>query len=400
MARLVMEIHHRLPIWMIPPFLLVDDLACALLDPAAFIKELSEVYGFKLKGTGPIEFHLGCDFYRDSDGVLCISPKKHIDKMVDSYERIFGSKPLQKYRSPLDKGDHPETDTTELLGQDDIAVYQSMIGSLQWTVSLARIDIATAVMTMSGFRTAPRVGHLERLKRVYGYLSKFQHGVLRFRTNEPDYSDLADQDFDWMYTVYGNVQEFLPSDAPQPLGKPVLISHYLDANLFHVILTDRSVTGILTLPNASPADWYTKKQATVETATYGSEFAASRTCVERDIDLRNTLRYLGVPVRKKAYMFGDNESVVNSSITPHAKLHKRHTALSFHRVREAIAARTIAYHHLRSESNVADMLSKHWGHGPTWPLLQPLMFWEGDTIDLHLYPDSSKAKKKPAEVKD
>ena len=37
-------------------------------------------------------------------------------------------------------------------------------------------------------------------------------------------------------------------------------------------------------------------------------------------------------------MFGDNESVVNSAAQPHAKLHKRHTALSFHRVRDAIAA--------------------------------------------------------------
>jgi hypothetical protein len=45
------------------------------------------------------------------------------------------------------------------------------------------------------------------------------------------------------------------------------------------------------------------------------------------------LRYLGVPIREKSYMFGDNESVVNSSIQPHAKLHKRHMALSFHRVR-------------------------------------------------------------------
>ena len=41
-------------------------------------------------------------------------------------------------------------------------------------------------------------------------------------------------------------------------------------------------------------------------------------------------------------MFGDNESVVNSSSKPHAKLHKRHNALSFHRVREAIAAKLVS----------------------------------------------------------
>jgi hypothetical protein len=123
---------------------------------------------------------------------------------------------------------------------------------------------------------------------------------------------------------------------------------------------------------------------------YGSEFVAIRTAVERDLDLRNTLRYLGVPVYKLAYMFGGNESVDNSSTTPHAKLHKRHTALSLHRVCEAIAARIITYHHICSETNPVDMLSKHWGYPSTWPLLCPLMFWQGDTIDLVLAGDDKK----------
>ena len=108
--------------------------------------------------------------------------------------------------------------------------------------------------------------------------------------------------------------------------------HYVDANLFHDALTGRSVTACLHFINATPIDWYSKKQATVETATYGSEFVAARICVEQIIDLRTTLRYLGVQVNEKSYMFGDNEAVVNSSSNLHAKLHKRHNALSFHRV--------------------------------------------------------------------
>ena len=138
-----------------------------------------------------------------------------------------------------------------------------------------------------------------------------KHAAIRIQTDEPDYSDIPDQDFDWSYTVYGDVAEIVPEDTPVPLGKFVTITHFVDANLFHCKLTGRSVTGILDLVNKTPIDWYSKKQATVETATYGSEFVAARTCVERSIDLPNTLRYLGVPIRKKAYMFGDNESVVN-----------------------------------------------------------------------------------------
>jgi len=40
------------------------------------------------------------------------------------------------------------------------------------------------------------------------------------------------------------------------------------------------------------------------------------------IDLRTSLQYLGVPLRKKAYMFGDNQSVVTSSTLPHSGLNK------------------------------------------------------------------------------
>jgi hypothetical protein len=62
--------------------------------------------------------------------------------------------------------------------------------------------------------------------------------------------------------------------TPEPLGNYVILSHYVDANLMHDIAMGRSVTGILHLINKTPIEWYSKKQATVETATYGSEFVS------------------------------------------------------------------------------------------------------------------------------
>ena len=162
---------------------------------------------------------------------------------------------------------------------------------------------------------------------------------------------------------------------------------YVDANLLHCLITGRSVTGILHFLNGTPIDWYSKKMATVETATYGAEFVSARTCVEQIVDLRNTLRYLGVPLREKSYMFGDNESVVNSSCQPHAKLHKRHNALSFHRVREAVASGHLVFSFIAGENNPADILSKHWGYSAVWHMLRTILFVNGDTITL---PDKGK----------
>ncbi len=130
--------------------------------------------------------------------------------------------------------------------------------------------------------------------------------------------------------MYGNVQEVIPEDLPEPLGKPVVLSHYVDENLYHCLSSGRAVTGILHLVNKTPIDWYSKRQATVETATYGSEFLAARVCVDQIEDLRTTLRYLGVEVKGKSYMFGDNKSVIDSSKLPHSSLKKRHLALSYH----------------------------------------------------------------------
>lgn len=181
-----------------------------------------------------------------------------------------------------------------------------------------------------------------------------------------------------MNTVYGTPKEEVPHDAPKPLGRYVQTVSYVDANLLHCLLTGRSVTATLHFLNATPVDWFSKKQATVETATYGSEFVAARTCVEQVVDLRNTLRYLGVPLREKSFMFGDNESVVNSSMTPHAKLHKRHNALSFHRVREAIASKVFVFLYLKGENNPADIMSKHWGNAQVWHMLKVLLLVPGD----------------------
>ena len=179
----------------------VDNLAMALQDPETFIDRMTNVYKFKLKGTGQLEFHLGCDFYTDKTGMLCMSPTKYINRMVEAYERMFGQKPKTNYSSPLEKGDHPECDTTELLDAEGVTQYQSLVGQLQWAISLGRLDIATAVMTMSSFRSCPRIGHLDRAKRIWGYLLKMKHAAICFRTGLPDYSDVTIPAYSWADSV-------------------------------------------------------------------------------------------------------------------------------------------------------------------------------------------------------
>ena len=144
-------------------------------------------------------------------------------------------------------------------------------------------------MTMSRFRQHPRVGHLERPKRIIGYLVNFPHGSLRFRTHEPDYSNLPHKEYDQQRIAYSGVKEEIPHYIPEPKGKYLTTTTYVDANLHHDQVTGRTVTACLHLVNSTHSHWHTKRQATVETATIGSEFVAARIVTDQIIDLRDTL---------------------------------------------------------------------------------------------------------------
>ena len=76
-----------------------------------------------------------------------------------------------------------------------------------------------------------------------------------------------------------------------PTTVPNLLENPLDANLLHCLASGASLTACLHFCNQTPTDWYSKKQATVETATYESEFVAAKTATEQIMDLRYTLRY-------------------------------------------------------------------------------------------------------------
>ena len=183
-----------------------------------------------------------------------------------------------------------------------------------------------------------------------------------------------------MHSIYGSPKEQIPDNLPPPKGKPVRTSTFVDANLMHDLTTGRSATGILHLLNQTPIDYFSKRQGQVETATYGSEFVAARTATEQIMDLRYSLRALGVPLDGPSWMFGDNGSVVTSSTIPHSRLSKRWNALSYHRVREAIASGIIRFHFVPTHQNPSDVLTKPLDKVTAWPFVEVLLFWKGDTM--------------------
>ena len=236
-------------------FVFVDNLAIAMKNLQEFIDVLVNDCGYKLKGVGPMEYHLGADIYRNSDGTICFGAKSFISRLFRTYERIFQEQP-KEYSSPLDCNDLPELDTSNELPKLDIKRFQSLIGALQSAIRLCRFDVQCAVTILGRFRAAQCIGHMMRVQRICSYLLKKHDAAIRFRIGIPDTAiHVEPPPRDWEY-IYGNLSEELPFDMPVPLGNSVRFFTFEDANLLHDHITGRSAMVFLHFVNQAPVDWF------------------------------------------------------------------------------------------------------------------------------------------------
>ena len=91
----------------------IDDLLIASDEPHKIIQNLKDKFKLKIKGDGPLEYHLGCDCKLDKDGTLVAQPTKYINNILDSYKKMFPNENFINAKSPLEKIDHPELDQSQ-----------------------------------------------------------------------------------------------------------------------------------------------------------------------------------------------------------------------------------------------------------------------------------------------
>eukprot|EP00934_Nitzschia_sp_Nitz4_P006645 Nitzschia sp. Nitz4//scaffold645_size2074//1141//1920//NITZ4_009302-RA/size2074-exonerate_protein2genome-gene-0.1-mRNA-1//-1//CDS//3329556071//6635//frame0 len=236
--------------------------------------------------------------------------------------------------------------------------FQQLISILCWAIELGRVYILLEVSLLFTRLCLPREGHLETAYNIFAYLDEHPNAPLVFDDLVPRIDDSAFMPTDWSESIYGAVQEELPPHLPKPLGNPVTMMCFVDASHAGDTITRRSQTGFIIYLNNAPIDWYSKRQNTVESSTFGSEFVATRTAVERVKALCYKLQMMGFPIDGPTNILGDNKSVINSASKVEARLTKKHNAICFHAVREAAAAGWIRVGWEPTHSNVADIFTK------------------------------------------
>ena len=276
--------------------LYTDDALCISENAEQVLrKEVGRYFELKESSIGPPKLYLGSNVREVElvNGVKCwaFGPSQYIQAAVRNVHDYLKNRHRKgdnrfslpmRAQTPIRTSYRPELDTSPELGPIDSAYYQSLIGTLRWMVELGRVDICLEVSMMSSHLALPRQGHLEQVIHIFGYLNSHHNTELCF---DPTYPDIDYDSFtlrDWTTSEFGHVQgkEELPPNMPQPRGAAFVIWAKVDADHASDTMTRRSRTGMLIYINNALVYWSSKKQNSVESSSFGSEFIAMKQCCE------------------------------------------------------------------------------------------------------------------------
>ena len=373
----------------------VDDVLCIHHNPKIPMDKLGNLFRLK-DGIQAPTMYLGTDIrpwdYQRDDGSTgkcwALGSSTYIKealKVVDTQSKTHGLSHTSTRKlgrlTPFSNVEYrPELDNSPLCSSDLATVYQNLVGIARWLCELGRIDILLEISLLSQYLAQPRMGHLTQLLNVFYYIRHHNRSWMpldptSFDVNwSPKGEEASPQErAQGMQELYPDAEDPLPPDMPKPLGKAVNINVFVDADHAGNQVTRRSHTGIIMYCNLAPVTWYSKRQNTVETSTFGSEFVAMRIATELTESLIYKLRMFGVPIDGPARVFCDNESVVRSSSFPESTLKKKHVSIAYHKVREAVAAGKILIYYESTNSNLADLFTKVLSHIKRMPLIQSIL---------------------------
>ena len=345
-------------------FIYIDDVLVLSHRGRDILTMLDQHYLLKPNSIGPPKLYLGNQvetFDIDGDSAKrcwALSSKRYASEAirnVSMWMEKHGMKFKTRTAGVLPSGYRPELDTSPYCDGDWMNFFQQQMGVLRWLVELGRIDITAEVSMLAAFLAGPREGHVHAMLHIFAYINTHDRSRLVL---DPSYIIHGEeQTADWS-AHYPDAKEDLPPDAPEPLGLSVQMTAFVDADHAGDLATRRSRTGVLIFLNRSPVNWYSKKQTSVETSTFGSEFMALKVGIEMIKGLRYKLRMMGVPLEGHAHIRVDNMSVVLNSSKPESVLRKKSNAIAYHFVRENVANGSCRIAFEPSKTNLADLLTK------------------------------------------
>ena len=110
---------------------------------------------------------------------------------------------------------------------------------LRWAVEIGRIDILLETSFMSAHLALPKIGHLEQVIHIFGYLKQNSKKKIAFDPEHPQIDERRFQKYDW-YDFYHDAKEAIPGDIPKPRGNSMSTHCSVNANHAGNTVTRRS----------------------------------------------------------------------------------------------------------------------------------------------------------------
>lgn len=333
--------------------LYTDDILAIMQKPEKFLRnEFAQKFVLKPSPIGEPSQYLGNKVSKVAlDGGVsawAFSSSQYVQsacKNVDDHRVKNGLRPLPACKSPWPSNYRPEADVTPDLDSMDASYYQFLIGVLRWIVELGRADVAIEVSGLASQMALPRKGHLDAVYQMFAFLKTKHNSQMVFHPTVPEINESCFIKQDWSASAYGDCKEVIPDNAPEARGLGFIMRDFVDAD--HAVFL-----------NGAPIHWFSKKQTSVETSSFGSEFIAMKRCCEYVRGLRYKLRMMGIPVEAPTYVFGDNQAVLANITMSHSTLKKKSSSVAYHFVREGVAKDEWRVTYLNTHFNPADLLTK------------------------------------------
>lgn len=275
---------------------------------------------FKMSDLGLLCFYLGIEVEQQTDDIT-LSQTAYAWKILDK----AGMGSCNPYKTPMEPRLKLSTSSTAAVV--DVTEYRSIVGSLRYLVH-TQPDIAFAVGYVSRFMEKPTSEHLTAVKCIMCYIAgSIDYGCHYKRTRA----------------------------ERKLLG-------YSDADMAGDPDTRKSTTGVLFFYGSCLVSWQSQKQKVVALSSCEAEYIAATTAACQGIWLAQLLSELRSEQRKSFILKMDSQSAIALNKNPIFHERRKHIDTRFHFIRECIGDGKMDVEHVRTEEQLADILTKPLGH--------------------------------------
>jgi len=292
----------------------VDDIAIASTSEGAAIQLTQDLQQrFKLRDLGDLKYFLGLEIARTEAGISICQRKYALELLAST--GMVNCKPVSV---PMILNVKMMKTDGDLL--DDREQYRRIVGKLMY-LTITRLDITFAVNKLCQFSSAPRTSHLQAAYRVLQYI-KGSVGQGLFYSASADLTLKGFADSDW-------------ASCPD---------------------SRRSTTGFSMFVGDSLISWRSKKQHVVSRSSAEAEYRALALVTCELVWLHTLLMSLKasylVPV-----LYSDSTTAIYIATNPVFHERTKHIELDCHTVREKLDNGELKLLHVRTEDQVADILT-------------------------------------------